>query len=98
MYAVIDSQENKAFDLHEIHERLENIRMYLEKEIAFKQHIIEGQETQIDQLRSRTEEKDAIIQRIEGQLLECRQTNEVVADSTQDIKRLGKARGAVPPG
>ena len=76
MYAVIDPQENKAFDLHTIQQRLEDIQSYLEKEIAFKQHIIEGQEEQINQFKVRVEEKEAIVKRLEGQLLECRQTNE----------------------
>src|ERR1700759_4331118 len=76
MYAVIDEQENKASDLQFIHARLEEIRSYLEREIAFKQGIIDRQEEQGSQLKVRTEEKDATIQRLEGQLMECRQTNE----------------------
>lgn len=73
---VIDNNEDKDIELHAIHERLEKIRLYMEKEIAFKQRFIEGQEDQIRDLKARVDEKDVVIQRLEGQLLECRQTNE----------------------
>jgi septal ring factor EnvC (AmiA/AmiB activator) len=76
MYSVIDNNEDKDIELHAIHERLEKIRVFMEKEIAFKQNLIEGQEEQMRQLKARAEEKDVVIQRLEGQLLECRQTNE----------------------
>ncbi|HEY4285643.1 MAG TPA: hypothetical protein VGN00_00975 [Puia sp.] len=73
---VINNGEDKDIELHAIHERLEKIRLYMEKEIAFKQRHIEGQEEQIRGLKARVDEKDVVIQRLEGQLLECRQTNE----------------------
>ena len=73
---VIDNNEDKDFELHAIHESLEKIRLYMEKEIVFKQRLIEGQEEQMHKLKVRADEKDVLIQRLEGQLLECRQTNE----------------------
>jgi hypothetical protein len=73
---LIDNNEDKDIELHAIHERLEKIRLYMEKEIAFKQRFIEGQEDQIRDLKARVDQKDVLIQRLEGQLLECRQTNE----------------------
>jgi hypothetical protein len=76
MYAVIEENGNKAFELQSIHARLEEIRLYLEKEITFKQQIIDEQVKQLSQLKTVTEEKDVIVRRLEDQLLECRQTNE----------------------
>jgi hypothetical protein len=73
---VINNKEDKDIDLHIVHERLEKISEYMEKEIAFKQRLIDGQEEQIGQLKARIEEKDSLLKRLEGQLLECRQTNE----------------------
>jgi hypothetical protein len=75
-FKVIDNNEDKDIELHAIHERLEKIRLYMEKEIVFKQRLIEGQEDQIRNLKARADEKDVVIQRLEGQLMECRQTNE----------------------
>ncbi len=62
MYSVIEETENRALEMHSIHERLEQIRVYLEKEIDLKQKTIGGLEEQVGHL--------------EAQLLECRQTNE----------------------
>lgn len=76
MYSVIDNNEDKDIELHYIHDSLEKIRQHMEKEIVFKQGLIEQQEEQIRQLKTRADEKDILIQRLEGQLLECRQTNE----------------------
>jgi len=76
MYSVIEENGNRAHELHSIHERLEEIRTYLEKEIAFKQHIIDAQEEQMGRLKVSTEEKDLAIRRMNDQLQECRQTNE----------------------
>ncbi len=73
---VIDKNEDKDIELHAIHDNLEKIRLYMEKEIAFKQRLIESQEEQMHKLKARADEKDVVIQRLEGQLLECRQTNE----------------------
>jgi hypothetical protein len=73
---VIDNNEDKDLELNAIHEGLEKIRLYMEKEIVFKQRLIEGQEEQMHKLKVRADEKDVLIQRLEGQLLECRQTNE----------------------
>ncbi|HWK02892.1 MAG TPA: hypothetical protein VNS58_04645 [Puia sp.] len=76
MYTVIEETGNKALEMQSIHERLEEIRVYLEKEIAFKQSIIEGQGAQITQLKSLSDDKALKITRLEDQLQECRQTNE----------------------
>ncbi|HEX9510840.1 MAG TPA: hypothetical protein VF939_10170 [Puia sp.] len=76
MYTVIEETGNKALEMQSIHERLEEIRVYLEKEIAFKQSIIEEQGRQISQLKTLSEEKDSTASRLEDQLQECRQTNE----------------------
>ncbi len=76
MYSVIDNNEDKDVELHAIHERLEKIRLYMEKEIAFKQGLIEGQDEQMRPTKARVAANDVVIQRLEGQLLECRQTNE----------------------
>lgn len=73
---LIDNNEDKDTQLNMVYERLEKIRLYMEREIAFKQRLIEGQEEQMRELKSRLEEKDSNIRRLEGQLLECRQTNE----------------------
>jgi chromosome segregation ATPase len=76
MYSVIGENGNKVLELQSIHERLEEIKLYLEKEIAFKQAIIEGQGEQIGQLKTQAEEKDLTLRRLDEQLQECRQTNE----------------------
>ncbi|HEY4063426.1 MAG TPA: hypothetical protein VGM30_16080 [Puia sp.] len=76
MYAVIEENGNKALELQSIHARLEEIRLYLEKEISFKQRIIDEQGNQILQLKDIAEAKDLAAQRLESQLQECRQTNE----------------------
>jgi hypothetical protein len=73
---VIPNKEDKDVELNIVHERLEKISAYMENEIAFKQRLIDGQGEQIGQLKARIEEKDALLKRLEGQLLECRQTNE----------------------
>jgi molybdate-binding protein len=75
-FKVIDKNADKQIELQTIHEALEKIRLYMEKEISFKQGFIDRQDEQIRQLKSITEEKEAIIRRMEGQLLECRQMNE----------------------
>jgi hypothetical protein len=76
MYTVIEENGNKALELNSIHERLEEIKIYLEKEIVSKQRIIDAQEKQIGQLKILSEEKNAARQQLEEQLAECRQTNE----------------------
>jgi len=76
MYSVIEENGNNALELHSIHERLEEIRLYLEREIVFKQQVIEEQGRQVSQLKTLSEEKDVSIRRLEDQLSECRQTNE----------------------
>lgn len=76
MHTVIEDNGNKTIEMQSIHQQLEEIRAYLEKEIAFKQSIIDGQEGQITQLKSLLEEKALTIARLEDQLQECRQTNE----------------------
>ncbi|MBS1603556.1 MAG: hypothetical protein JST42_12875 [Bacteroidetes bacterium] len=76
MYSVIDNNEDKDLELHSIHISLEKIKAYMENEITFKQDLIGKQEEQIRQLKARLDEKDGLVQRLEGQLLECRQTNE----------------------
>ncbi|HTI07083.1 MAG TPA: hypothetical protein VL832_00970 [Puia sp.] len=76
MYTVIEDNGNKALEMQSIHDRLEEIRVYLEKEITFKQGIIDGQREQIGQLKALSDEKALKISRLEDQLQECRQTNE----------------------
>jgi hypothetical protein len=76
MYAVIEENGNKAFELHSIHLRLEEITQYLGKEISFKQEIIDEQGKQILHLKKFAEDKDAVIRQLEEQLQECRQANE----------------------
>ncbi|MBS1663179.1 MAG: hypothetical protein JST68_19205 [Bacteroidetes bacterium] len=76
MYSVIDNNADKDFELHSIHESLEKIRLYMDKEISFKQDLIGKQDEHIRQLKTQMEEKEVVIQRLEGQLLECRQANE----------------------
>ena len=73
---VIGKNEDKDIELNAIHDGLDKIRQYLDKEITFKQRLIEQNEEQIHQLKARVDEKDVVIQRLEGQLMECRQTNE----------------------
>jgi chromosome segregation ATPase len=76
MPTVIDENGNKTLEMHIIYKRLEEIRLYLEKEVAFKQSIIEEKEEEIDQLNALSEEKNALIGKLEKQLQECRQTHE----------------------
>lgn len=76
MYTVIEENGNKSLEIQSIHDRLEEIRAYLEKEMAFKQSIIDGQREQIVQLKALAEEKTLKASRLEDQLQECRQTNE----------------------
>jgi septal ring factor EnvC (AmiA/AmiB activator) len=76
MYTVIEDNGNKALEMQSIRERLDEIRMYMNNEIAFKQSIIEGQQEQISQLKAVSEEKGVTMSRLEEQLRECRQTNE----------------------
>ncbi len=73
---VIYNNEDKDMGLHAIYERLEKIRSYMEREIVFKQGLIEKHEEQVRQMKARVDEKDVVIQLLEGQLMECRQTNE----------------------
>lgn len=76
MPTVINENGNKTQELHSIHKRLEEIRLFLENEVASKQSIIEEQEEQVDHLKVLSEEKNALIGKLEKQLQECRQTNE----------------------
>jgi len=76
MYAVIEENGNKTLELQSIHERLEEIRVYLVKEVAFKQAVIDGQGEQLGKLKMHAEEKDLMLKRMNDQLQECRQTNE----------------------
>jgi hypothetical protein len=76
MYGVIEENGNKALELQSIHERLEEIRIYLGRDVAAKQQTIDALGEQVRQLKSLSEEKDAVIRRMEDQLQECRQTNE----------------------
>ena len=76
MSTLTNENVNKTLELHAIHKRLEEIRLYLEKEVAFKQGIIEEKEGQIHHLKTLSEEKNALIGKLEKQLLECKQTNE----------------------
>lgn len=73
---VITENGAKTQELHSIYKRLEEIRIYLEKEIKSKQSVIEEKEEQIDHLKGMSEEKNALIGKLEKQLQECRQTNE----------------------
>ena len=75
-FKVIEKNADKPIELQTIHEALEKIRLYMEREISFKQGFIDRQEEQIRQLKTIAEEKEVVLQRMEGQLLECRQTNE----------------------
>jgi chromosome segregation ATPase len=76
MYSVIEETENKTLEMHSIHERLEQIRLYLEKEINLKQKTIEELEGQVGHLKTLSDDKNSLIGKLEAQLLECRQTNE----------------------
>jgi hypothetical protein len=76
MQTVIEETDDKALEIHAIREGLAQIRLYLEKEVAFKQRIIEGLEEQVTRLKAISEEKNSLLVRLETQLLECRQTNE----------------------
>lgn len=76
MYSVIEENGNKALELHSIHKRLDEIRLFLEKDVSFKQQIIDEQGRQIVILTTAAEEKNLTIRELEGQLQECRQTNE----------------------
>jgi hypothetical protein len=62
MFSVIEETGIKTLEMHSIHERLDQIWLYLEKEIDLKQKTIEGLEE--------------LVGKLEAQLLECRQTNE----------------------
>ena len=96
MYTEIEETHNKELEMQSIHERLEEIRSYLQKEIAFKQNIIEGQGAQITQLKSLSDDKALKITRLEDQLQECRQTNEgtrqLINKLLNDISNYQKAR------
>ena len=76
MYTVIGENENKDLELASIHERLDEIRAYLNQEIAFKQSIIEEQKGQISRLKTLADGKELLVARLEEQLQECRKTNE----------------------
>ncbi len=76
MQRVIDEDVNKASELHSIHKRLEEIRLYLENEIAFKQVIIEEKDEQIGHLKALSEEKNILIGKLEAHLQEFKQTHE----------------------
>ena len=94
MYKVIDKEKNTALELESIHTRLDEIRLYLDKENSFKQGVIEGQNQQITRLKEISEEKDALIGKLEAQLKECRQTNEgtrqLINKLLQDISNYQK--------
>jgi len=76
MYVVSESNGNRTIELQSIHDRLEEIRSYMDKELSFKQGIIDGQQGQLERQKILLEEKDTLILRLEEQLAECRQTNE----------------------
>jgi|SRR5579859_6614738 len=76
MLIVSEDNGNKVIELQSIHDRLEEIRQYMDKELSFKQGIIGGQQEQLAHQKAVLEEKDATILRLEEQLVECRQTNE----------------------
>ncbi len=76
MYTVMEENGNKVLEMQSIHHQLEEIRIYLDKEVAFKQVTIEGQQERINQLKALSEEKGITISRLEEQLQDCRQTNE----------------------
>jgi transcription termination factor NusB len=73
---VIAENGTKTQELHFIYKRLEEIRIYLEKEIESKQSIIEEKEEEILELKEMSEEKNVLIGKLEKQLQECRQTSE----------------------
>lgn len=75
-FKVVEKNADRQSELQTIHEALEKIRLFMEREISYKQGFIDRQDEQIRQLKTIDEEKETTIQRIEGQLLECRQTNE----------------------
>ena len=72
----MEETDDKALEMHAIRERLEQIRLYLEKEVVFKQRIIEGLQEQVTHLKTLSEEKNSLLGKLETQLLECRQTDE----------------------
>lgn len=76
MPTVTEDTTKAGLELQSIHKRLEEIRAYLEKEVAFKQQIIEDQGGHILHLKKSAEEKEALTKQLEIQLQECRQTNE----------------------
>jgi hypothetical protein len=76
MHGVIEDTDDKALEMHVIQEKLDQITVLLEKEIGFKQRIIEGLEDQVANLQALSEEKISLLGKLETQLLECRQTNE----------------------
>lgn len=76
MPRVIEENVNTTAELHSIHKRLEEIRLYLEKEIVFKQAVIEEKDDQITHLKTLSEEKNSLINKLETHLQEFRQTHE----------------------
>jgi hypothetical protein len=94
MYTVIEDNKQEAAELQSIHTRLDEIRLYLEQEITFKQRIIDTQEQQINRLQNNTTEKETLITKLENQLRECRQTNEgtrqLINKLLQDISNYQK--------
>ena len=76
MHSLIEDTDDKALEMHAIQDKLEQITLFLEKEIGFKQRIIEGLEEQVTHLKTLSEEKNSLLGKLETQLLECRQTNE----------------------
>lgn len=94
MYSVINENGHNELELQSIHDRLDEIRAYLEKEIAFKQATIQDQAEEINQLKALSEEKAVRILGLENQLQECRQTNEgtrqLINKLLQDISTYQK--------
>jgi len=94
MYSVINENGHNELELQSIHERLDEIRAYLEKEIAFKQATIQDQAEQLHQLKTSSEEKVSRILSLENQLQECKQTNEgtrqLINKLLQDISTYQK--------
>jgi chromosome segregation ATPase len=76
MLTLIDENGINSVDLQSIHERLDDIKLYLENEIALKQGVIDGQADQIRQLKAGFEKKEMIIQKMDEQLQDCKKTND----------------------
>jgi chromosome segregation ATPase len=76
MQRVIDTNINESPDIRSINDRLEQISIYLEQEISYKQRVIEELQEEVGGLKAISEEKNALISKLETQLLECRQTYE----------------------